>query len=467
MSVVFYDTETTGSRLAFDQIVQFAAILTDGDLNEIGRFDVRSRISPHLVPSPGAMRVTGLTIARLTDPALPSHYEMIRAVRARLASWSPALFIGYNSLRFDEHLLRQGFYQTLHPAYLTNTGGNSRSDALRMIQAAAVFAPGAISIPVNADRKPVFRLGDVARANGVALANPHDAMDDTETVLELCRLIRDRAPEVWSSFMRFSQKAAVVDYAAAETVFCLTDHYADGPASWLVTDIGVNGGNNSEHYVYDLSVDPDALALLGDEQLRHRMQQAPRPVRRLRCNAAPILAAAEDAPDIAIAKLLGQDELDRRAALVGAGMPLRQRLIAACEAAREVRPPSAHFEEQIYNGFPSQTDQQRMEIFHQIPWEKRGDLVRQVDDPRAREFGWRLIHAERPEILDGAMRAERDRGIARRIAVAEDVPWLTLSAAIGEAQALLADAATEGETALLRDSLSFFERSLEEARLLA
>ena len=262
--------------------------------------------------------------------------------------------------------------------------------------------------------------------------------------------------------MRFSQKAAVVDYAGAETVFCLTERYADGPASWLVTDIGVNSGNNSEHYVYDLSVDPGALALLGDEQLRHRMQQSPVRVRRLRCNAAPILAATEDAPDIAIAKLLGRDELDRRAALVGAGVPLRQRLIAAYEAAREVRPPSAPFEEQIYDGFPSQTDQQRMEIFHLIPWEKRGDLVRQFEDPRAREFGWRLIYTERPEILDEAMRAERDRGTAQRIVgTAEDVPWLTLPAATSEAEALLAEAATEDEAALLRDCISSFERHLE------
>ena len=68
MSVVFYDTETTGSRVAFDQIVHFAAIRTDGDLNETDRFEARSRLLPHLVPSPGAMRVTGLSVGGLTDP---------------------------------------------------------------------------------------------------------------------------------------------------------------------------------------------------------------------------------------------------------------------------------------------------------------------------------------------------------------------------------------------------------------
>ena len=114
MSFVFYDTETTGTDTAFDQILQFGAIETDADLNEIDRFEIRCRLLPFIVPSPGAMRVTGVTVEQLTDPSLPSHYEMVRAIRAKLIEWSPAIFIGHNSLRFDEHLLRQAFYKTLH-----------------------------------------------------------------------------------------------------------------------------------------------------------------------------------------------------------------------------------------------------------------------------------------------------------------------------------------------------------------
>ena len=53
MAIVFYDTETTGTKLHFDQILQFAAILTDNDLNEIERFEIRSRILANVVPSPG------------------------------------------------------------------------------------------------------------------------------------------------------------------------------------------------------------------------------------------------------------------------------------------------------------------------------------------------------------------------------------------------------------------------------
>ncbi len=46
MAFVFYDTETTGTDTAFDQILQFGAIRTDDDLNEIDWFEVRYRLQP-------------------------------------------------------------------------------------------------------------------------------------------------------------------------------------------------------------------------------------------------------------------------------------------------------------------------------------------------------------------------------------------------------------------------------------
>ena len=56
MSLVFYDTETTGTKTFYDQVLQFAAIQTDlEELNEIDRFEIRCRLLPHVVPAPGAL----------------------------------------------------------------------------------------------------------------------------------------------------------------------------------------------------------------------------------------------------------------------------------------------------------------------------------------------------------------------------------------------------------------------------
>ena len=46
MNFVFYDTETTGTNTAFDQILQFGAIRTDAELNELERFEVRCQLLP-------------------------------------------------------------------------------------------------------------------------------------------------------------------------------------------------------------------------------------------------------------------------------------------------------------------------------------------------------------------------------------------------------------------------------------
>ncbi len=58
MAYVFYDTETTGTDSTFDQILQFAAILTDDDLNELERFEIRCRLLLHVIPAPVAMLAT-------------------------------------------------------------------------------------------------------------------------------------------------------------------------------------------------------------------------------------------------------------------------------------------------------------------------------------------------------------------------------------------------------------------------
>ena len=59
-----------------------------------------------------------------------SFYEFMDKVHQKLASWSPAVFIGYNNINFDEKFLRSSLYQSLHAPYLTNTNNNSRSRSI-------------------------------------------------------------------------------------------------------------------------------------------------------------------------------------------------------------------------------------------------------------------------------------------------------------------------------------------------
>ena len=466
MSFVFYDTETTGTNTAFDQILQFGAIRTDHELNEMERFEIRCRLLPYVVPAPGAMRVTGVTVDQLTDPALPSHYQMVRAIKAKLDEWSPAIFIGHNSLGFDEHLLRQAFYKTLHPPYLTNTNGNCRNDSLRMIQAVARFAPDALHIPISDRGKPVFKLDQLAPANGFNHANAHDAMADVEATIHMCRLMEERVPELWTGFVRYAQKTAAVDFALEEDVFLLTDFFYAKPFSWMVTGMGVNPDNGSEILVFDLTQDADELAAMSDDELSDRLAERPKPVRALRSNTGPVVLPYDDVPDHIRESLPPLHELQQQAARIKNDPILIERLTAAFLESHEPREPSEHVEEQIYDGFTGFDDQAVMDRFHGEDWQNRIPLLGQLSDKRLRSLGHRLVYVESPDVMSAAARRDYDVAIARRL-MAHDgtVPWLTYPKAIEEAGDLLSGADAD-EVRLLSELQEYLTHRAEDAAAL-
>ena len=464
MSFVFWDTETTGMDTAFDQILQFGAIRTDHKLRELERFDIRCRLLPYVVPSPGALLTTGIGVDQLTDPALPSHYEMVRAIKARLEEWSPALFTGHNSMRFDEHLLRQAFYQTLHPPYLTNTNGNGRLDSLAVLRAASFLEPDVLTVPAGEKGRPTFSLDRLAPANGFAHDAAHDAMGDTEATLYLCRLVRERAEGIWSNCVRFARKAAVLDYAQPGEVFAFVGFNYGRAYVRMVTAIGPNPERDSDLYVFDLSYDPHELAALNDDRLHKLLAASPKPVRRLRANAAPCILPYEDVSARVRVQLPGVEELGRRAAYVREDGDFRQRLMAAVVEDREEREPSVHVEEQIYDSFTGPEDQALMAQFHEAEWTSRAALLGVLADPRLQILGGRLLYTEAPEAMPAASLTSYRADVARRLLADEvTVPWLTLPKAIRETDELLAGS-TGATASLLRGLQEYLGGRSEEAK---
>ena len=464
MSFVFWDTETTGMNTAFDQILQFGAIRTDHELRELERFDIRCRLLPHVVPSPGALLTTGVGVDQLTDPALPSHYQMVRAIKARLEEWSPALFIGHNSMRFDEHLLRQAFYQTLHPPYLTNTNGNGRLDSLTVLRAASFLEPEVLTVPAGEKGRPTFSLDRLAPANGFAHDAAHDAMGDTEATLYLCRLVRERAEGVWSNCVRFARKAAVLDYAQPGEVFAFVGFSYGRAYLRMVTAIGPNPERDSDLYVFDLSCDPHELAALNDDRLHKLLAASPKPVRRLRANAAPCILPYEDVPARVRVQLPGVEELGSRAAHVRQDGDLRQRLMVAAVEDREERESSVHVEEQIYDDYTGPEDQAVMAQFHEAQWPSRAALLGGLADPRLQILGERLLYTEAPEAMPAEGLTSYRADVAKRLLADEGtVPWLTLSKAIRETDDLLAGS-TDAEASLLKGLRGYLLERVEEAR---
>jgi hypothetical protein len=95
-----------------------------------------------------------------------------------------------------------------------------------------------------------------------------------------------------------------------------------------------------------------------------------------------------------------------------------------------------YVEEQIYERFPSKTDDFLLDQFHQTAWERRTELVERLSDGRLRELGFRLIYFERPDALCAEKRRELEVWHNQRLNPTCEVPWLTITDALSEAEKL-------------------------------
>ena len=437
MSFVFYDTETTGISTAFDQILQFGAIHTDVDLNVLERFEIRCRLQPHIIMSPGAMLVTGVTIDQANHPGYLSHYEMVRAIREKLLLWSPAIFVGYNSMAFDEELLRQAFYQTLHDPYLTNKHGNTRADAMQLVKGVAQFEPDCLVIPTKLNGRPNFKLDALAPANSFEHKNAHDAIADVEALIHLCKIIAKEAPQEWSNFIRFSQKATCADFLRAGDPVLLSEYYSfGGQKHFPVICIGSDKEQPNKHLCFDLSHDLSGFRALNHASLIQCIKSGPKPLRKTKINAAPSIRDIYDAPAWCLGNLTVED-IEARAQTVLADTVFIIRLLAAYEASKEEYPESDHVEERIYGGFPSPSDSALMEQFHKHPWDQRHGLIDQFQDDRFSLLAARLIYSHQPEFLPDQQRQRIKEHIRERIFFEGKCSWGTIPKAIAECDAKL------------------------------
>jgi exodeoxyribonuclease-1 len=199
---LFYDIETTGLNKAFDQIIQFAAIRTDTQLNELERFTIGIRLRPDVIPSPRAMITNRVSIADLA-----SGWQEVDAVREihRLVNVPGTISLGYNTMSFDDEFLRFSFHRNLLPPYTHQyRNGCGRMDLLPITIIFWLYKREVLSWP-EVDGKPSLKLEHLGVANQLMKGPSHDAMVDVETTLKLARcFFAERT--VWDHVIGFFDK---------------------------------------------------------------------------------------------------------------------------------------------------------------------------------------------------------------------------------------------------------------------
>lgn len=457
MSFVFYDTETTGIDTSFDQILQFAAIRTDGDLNELERFEIRCRLLHHVIPAPRALLTTGVTPAMLTNKSLPSHYYMMCQIADRLDSWSPAVFIGYNTMEFDERLLRQAFYQNLKPIYLTNTNRNRRADILKLVDSAIVFAPESITVPLNPKGRATRRLDAIAPANGFSHDNAHDALADVEATIYMAKVVRSRQPELWDAMMATSAKDSAIEILRAHEALALVESRYGRQSIVPVTWCGQNPTYRAQVAAFDLRHDPADLLCLSVEDLISVMRAPKSPFRVIQANSNPTVLPLASSLTGAIVNCPSSDTMASRVQLIQRSLDFQTKVGDAIAERYSEKTPSELVEERIYDAFPSSSDALLASRFHQVPWEARRAILDQMRDERLRELGIRLIGAEASHLLSQEEQIQFGSWHrSRRVGPAPRGKFRTIEQASKECRDDL-ESASPGEKLRLREILNWLE----------
>jgi len=190
---LFYDLETTGLNRTFDQVIQFAAIRTDREFNQLEEHNLKIRLRPDVIPSPAAMLTHGIPVSDLADG--PCEFDAIATIH-RLFNTPGTVTIGYNSLGFDDEFLRFAFYRNLLPPYTHQyANGCYRMDILAMVVIYWLYNREVLQWPEQKGQ-PSVKLEHINTLNHLAEGPAHDALVDVRATVELARRLQ-AAPKVW------------------------------------------------------------------------------------------------------------------------------------------------------------------------------------------------------------------------------------------------------------------------------
>jgi exodeoxyribonuclease-1 len=426
MNFAFYDLETTGVSPAFDQPLQFAAILTDADFNEIERVNLRCRLVPNIIPSPTALAVTGLRPAQLLDPTLPNYFEFTQSLAKLIKRWSPAIWTGFNSIRFDEEILRQAFYQNLQPdIFATQINGNTRFDIMTAVYAVWCRRPDLFEWPVDEADTVRFNLDRLAPLNGFLDHNAHDALGDVEATIFLARRIAEREPELWAELLSGRNKGHVQSLLESFKPLELVGRFGSGPPqATMGCFCGYSSSNPNHAFFFDLNAaDPSEMITADEEMLVAQMEATPRIIRSVSINKSPALLTAHAATE----------EQSHRARLIGDAPEFRERLagVMATRYPQISNTALLPVEKRIFGGFYTWSDKARLKEFQDADWRHRQEIVSSFEDARLRQLGHRLIAFYANDLLSEAERRQyEDWRKARWDAPDEpETEWMSLDKA--------------------------------------
>ena len=435
---VFYDTETTGLSTQFSQIIQAGCLLTDFNFKVIEELNLSSKVLPWIVPSPEAF-LTHKQTACLNEG--PSHYEMMTELRNKWMEWGAdkeLVFVSYNGHKFDEELIRRQLYWNLYDPYITNTNGNTRLDLMSLFQIIGNFYSDLITMPEDENNQVSLKLTDLSSINNISTKDAHDAIVDCNLMIELMKIIKDKAPEALKASIIGSSKNGNISLVRSEPFCMLGEIYRKKKGIYPVIACGQNPNQANQVALADLYFDPNILFEMNDHELLEQFGPG---------GAIKIISINKSVPLIGAKNLNNIDKFldspievfSKRAKLILENIEFQDRISELQASSQKTYGENKYLEQMIYERFPSNNDKLWMERFEISPWAEKAKLSSGFEDERYRKLSERLVSYAKPEFSSNKMQDEYHNFVNERLFT--NGPWkMTLEKAISRSEILLNEA---------------------------
>ena len=435
MQYIFYDFETSGNNKDFDQILQIGAILCDESFQIKDKINISCRLKKDIIPAPEALLINKISIDDLKTNKC-SHFHLVEQLKKKFEDWSPGCFVGFNSIGFDEDVLRQGLFQTFSFPYLTSAKGNTRLDILKLARAVSAFAPNCIAIPLSEDNKPSFKLENLTKVNQIDHSNAHDAIGDVNATIELAKKIKSKAPEIWDSISIYKKGDDIGKKFHNEDFVCYQDLVFGRLYNFAATFVCFHPVYGKTWMAaFDLKHDPRPFLELGFSELKQALFSSPVKVRQIALNKMPVVLPKEYFDNLDDYKSIGLKEITERAKIIKTNKEFCNKIWEILdEKGREKQSEASQDEDDYYpeklinqsSIRMSKNDKGFLYKFQNGTWEEKAKIYNNFNDNVLKHFGRILIYNEAPEALLANELDVVKKEIAEKLLTTEQKPYITI-----------------------------------------
>lgn len=307
----FYDLETSGVNAREARVMQFAGQRTDLELNPIGEpHNYLIKLSDDVVPEPEAILITGITPQKTIAEGI-TEAEFLKIFHDKVAL-PDTIFVGFNSIRFDDEFMRFLHYRNFYDAYEWHwLDGKSRWDILDLVRMTRALRPDGIKWPFDSNGKASNRLELLTAVNKLDHQHAHDALNDVLATIAVARLIKQKQPKLFDFLLGMRDKKKIEELVMGDKPFVYTSgkYSSTYEKTAVVATIAHHPNRQGAALVYDLRYDPEPFLNLTPEALaecwrwKKDKTELRLPVKTLAYNRCPAIAPLSVLDDAARARL--------------------------------------------------------------------------------------------------------------------------------------------------------------------